>query len=106
MPTKSAVKTTIPRDPASVGPAVHPGVVLLEDFLKPLALTQKQAAKDLGTSTVRLNELVLGKRGITADTALRLSARFKTTAQFWMHMQANYDLKQALQARTRANREG
>ena len=63
----------------------HPGEILLEEFLKPLEMTQAAAAKTLGISTVRLNELVRGKRGVTADTALRLAQLFKTTPQFWMH---------------------
>ena len=77
------------------------GEVLLEEFLKPLAMTQAAAAQQLGMSAVRLNEIVKGKRGVTADTALRLAQLFKTTPQFWMHMQANVDLKAAM-ARRRA----
>jgi addiction module HigA family antidote len=99
MRTTSVARTTtesIPRDAASLGPAVHPGEILLEEFLKPLEMTQSAAAKTLGMSTVRLNELVRGKRGVTADTALRLAQLFKTTPQFWMHMQANFDLKSAI----------
>ena len=95
MRTRSAAKT-ITRDPAWLGPAVHPGEMLREEFLKPLGLTQVEAARELGMSVNRLNELVLGKRGVTADTALRLARRFKTTPQFWMHMQANFDLKAAM----------
>jgi antitoxin HigA-1 len=59
-------------------------------------MTQAAAAKTLGVSTVRLNELVRGKRGVTADTALRLAELFKTTPQFWMHVRANFDLKAAM----------
>lgn len=106
MRTTSAARTTassIPRDASSLGPAVHPGEILLEDFLRPLEMTQASAAQKLGMSTVRLNEIVRGKRGVTADTALRLAQLFKTTPQFWMHMQANYDLKAAM-ARRRAMR--
>jgi addiction module HigA family antidote len=73
--------------------------VLLEEFLRPLDMTQAAAAKALGMSTVRVNELVRGKRGVTADTALRLAQLFKTTPQFWMHMQANFDLKVAMARR-------
>ena len=62
-------------------------------------MTQAAAARALGTSTVRLNELVRGKRGVTADTALRLAQFFKTTPQFWMHMQANFDLSAAMTRR-------
>jgi len=86
----------IMRDPAWLGPTIHPGEMLLEEFLKPLGLTQSETARQLGMSVNRLNELVLGKRGITADTALRLARRFRTTPQFWMHLQADWDLHQAL----------
>lgn len=84
------------RDPAWLGPAIHPGEMLQEEFLKPLGLTQAEAARQLGMSLNRLNELVLGKRGVTADTALRLARRFKTTPQLWMHLQADWDLHEAL----------
>jgi len=94
MPTKSGART-ITRDPAWLGPAVHPGEILLEEFLKPLGLTQVELARQLGMSLNRLNELVLGKRGVTADTALRLARRFETTPQLWMHLQADWDLHQA-----------
>lgn len=107
MRTTSVAKTTterIPRNPASLGPAVHPGEILLEEFLKPLGLTQTAAAQRLGMSTVRVNELVRGKRGVTADTALRLANLLKTTPQFWMHMQANFDLKAAMTERGRTPR--
>ena len=99
MRTMSAARTTtesIRRDASSLGPAVHPGEILFEEFLKPLNMTQTAAAQKLGMSTVRLNEFVRGKRGVTADTALRLAHLFKTTPQFWMHMQANFDLKAAM----------
>ena len=95
MPTKSAARI-ITRDPAWLGPAVHPGEMLREEFLAPLGLTQVETARQLGMSVNRLNELVLGKRGVTADTALRLASRFKTTPQFWMHLQADWDLHQAM----------
>jgi addiction module HigA family antidote len=62
-----------------LGPAIHPGEILLEEFLKPLEMTQAAAAKTLEISTVRLNELVRSKRGVTADTALRLAQLFKST---------------------------
>jgi addiction module HigA family antidote len=70
--------------------------MLQEEFLKPLGLTQAEAARQLDMSLNRLNELVLGKRGVTADTALRLARRFKTTPQLWMHLQADWDLHEAL----------
>lgn len=98
---KSAAKM-ITRDAAWLGPAVHPGAMLLEEFLKPMGLTQSDAASQLGISLNRLNELVLGKRGITADTALRLARRFQTTPQLWMHLQADWDLHEALNKETAA----
>ncbi len=73
----------------------HPGQVLLEDYIKPLRLTQATLAKELGISTNRLNELVRGKRGITADTALRLADRFRTSPEFWMNLQSAYELTEA-----------
>jgi addiction module HigA family antidote len=70
--------------------------MLLEEFLKPLGLTQAEAARRLGMSLNRLNELVLGKRGVTANTTLRLARQFSTTPQLWMHLQADWDLHEAL----------
>jgi len=83
---------------------IHPGEILLEEFLKPLEMTQAAAAKALGMSQTRLalamevpprrvNEIVLGKRAITADTAVRLSRAFGTSAQFWLNLQTKYDLE-------------
>ena len=83
-------------------PPTHPGEVLLEEFLVPLGLTQAEAARRMGVSTNRLNELVLGKRGVTADTALRLAERFKTSPQVWMRLQADWDLHLALRKRPAA----
>jgi addiction module HigA family antidote len=70
--------------------------VSLEEYLKPLGIEQVEAARRLGISLNRLNEIVLGKRGITADTALRLSRFLKTSPQMWMHLQADWDLQQAV----------
>lgn len=95
MRTKSASKT-ITRDPDWLGPAIPPGEILLEEYLKPLGLGQLEAAQRLGISLNRLNEIVLGKRGITADTALRLAKLLKTSAQLWMRLQADWDLHQAI----------
>jgi antitoxin HigA-1 len=95
MPTKSSSKI-ITRDPNWLGPAISPGEILLEEYLKPLGLGQVDAARQLGISLNRLNEIVLGKRGITADTALRLSRLLKTSAQLWMRLQADWDLHQAI----------
>ena len=72
---------------------VHPGEVLLEDFLKPLGITQYRLAKEMKVYPRKINEIVHGKRGITADTALRLSHYFGTSAELWMNLQALYDLE-------------
>lgn len=100
MPTKSASKT-ITRDPNWLGPAISPGEILLEEYLKPLGLGQLEAAGQLGVSLNRLNEIVLGKRSITADTALRLARVLKTSPQLWMRLQADWDLHQAMRREAR-----
>lgn len=74
---------------------VHPGETLREDFLKPLGLTANRLAIELRVPVSRVNDIVRGKRAITADTALRLARYFGTTPQFWMNLQANYDLEVA-----------
>ena len=84
-----------------MGPAIPPGEILLEEYLKPLGIGQVEAARRLDISLNRLNEIVLGKRGITADTALRLSGLLKTSAQLWMRLQADWDLYQAVQRAAR-----
>jgi antitoxin HigA-1 len=71
---------------------VHPGEVLLEEFIKPMKLSQNRLAISIGVDTRRINEIVLGKRSITADTALRLSRFFDNSPQFWMGLQSQYDL--------------
>jgi addiction module HigA family antidote len=71
---------------------VHPGEVMLEEFLKPMGLSQNRLALDIGVSPRRINEIVLEKRRVSADTALRLARYFGTSAQFWMGLQAQYDL--------------
>lgn len=96
MPTKSASKT-ITRDPNWLGPAIPPGEIFREEYLKPLGVGQLEAARRLGISLNRLNEIVLGKRGITADTALRLGRFLKTSPQLWMRLQADWDLHLAIQ---------
>jgi antitoxin HigA-1 len=100
MPTKSASKI-ITRQPDWLGPAVAPGEILLEEYLKPLGLGQVAAARRLGISLNRLNEIVLGKRAITADTALRLGRFLKTSAQLWMRLQADWDLHRAVPRQSR-----
>ena len=76
-------------------PPVHPGEVLLEDFIKPLGLSQYRVAKDLGVPALRISEIVRGRRGVTADTALRLARYFGTSAAVWVRLQARYDLEMA-----------
>lgn len=80
---------------------VHPGEVLLEDFMKPLGLSQYRVAAGIGVSPMRISQIVRGKRAITADTALRLARYFDTTPGIWLRLQARYDLEVA-QARTAA----
>ncbi|MBE0448974.1 MAG: HigA family addiction module antidote protein [Actinobacteria bacterium] len=72
--------------------SVHPGEVLLEEFLKPMGLSQNRLAINISVPARRINEIVLGKRSITADTALRLARFFGTSAEFWLGLQAQYDL--------------
>ena len=79
-------------------PPTHAGEILLEEFLKPLNLTQVQAAEKMAISLNRLNELIRGKRGVTADTALRLAKLLKTTPEFWLNLQNAYDLYEARHA--------
>jgi addiction module HigA family antidote len=74
---------------------VHPGEVLFEEFLKPLAISQNQLGRDLGVSPRRINEIIHGKRSVTADTALRLSVYFGNSASFWLGLQMDYDLETA-----------
>jgi len=74
-------------------PPIHPGEILLEEFLKPLELSQYRFARDLSVPPRRINEIVHGHRGVTADTALRLARYFGTSARFWLNLQARYDLE-------------
>ena len=74
---------------------VHPGEVLLEDFMKPNGLTAYRVAKDIGVPALRINQIVKGERGISADTALRLARYFGTSAEVWVRMQARYELEMA-----------
>ena len=74
---------------------VHPGEILLEEFLTPLGISQNALARATDVPPRRINEIVLGKRGITADTALRLSRALGTSEAFWMGLQADYDLEEA-----------
>jgi addiction module HigA family antidote len=76
-------------------PPVHPGEVLLEDFMKPLGLSQYRLAKDIGVPALRISQIVRGQRSITADTALRLARYFGTSPDVWLRLQATYDLEVA-----------
>lgn len=75
----------------------HPGRILYEQFMKPAGLSQNALARELGVPPRRVNEIILGKRGITADTALRLAKHFGNAPQFWMALQADFDLQLAQQ---------
>ena len=74
---------------------IPPGEILLEEFMKPLGLSQNRLARDIDVPPGRINEIVKGKRSITADTALRLGKYFGTTAEMWMNLQSEYDLRLA-----------
>ena len=76
-------------------PNVHPGEVLLEEFLKPMGLSQNALARAVGVPPRRINEIVLGKRGVSADTAVRLARALRTSERFWLGLQADYDLEEA-----------
>ena len=76
-------------------PNIHPGEVLMEEFLKPMEISQNRLARAMAVSPRRINEIVHGKRAITSDTAIRLSLALGTSEQFWMGLQADYDLEEA-----------
>jgi addiction module HigA family antidote len=81
------------KDPA-LNP-VHPGEILLEDFLKPLRISQYRLAREIHVPARRVNEIALRRRGVSADTALRFGRYFNTTPQFWLNLQTHYELDQA-----------
>src|SRR4030065_2175806 len=90
-------------------PPIHPGEILMEEFLKPLNISQYKLAKDINVPARRINEIVHGKRSITADTALRLSRYFKLSERFWLNLQVRYDLevqKDKLNGRIEAEGKG
>jgi antitoxin HigA-1 len=101
MPTRSRAKITIDA-PKSVltlkRPPTHPGEVLLEEYLKPAELTQVEAARRMSIPLNRLNEIIRGKRGVSADTALRLAKLLHTSAEIWLGLQNDWDLWHAAQA--------
>ena len=76
----------------------HPGRILHEQFMKPAGLSQNALAREIGVPPRRINEIILGKRGISADTALRLAKRFGNAPRFWMELQADFDLEEARQS--------
>jgi len=76
-------------------PNIHPGEILLEEFLLPMEISQNALARATGVPPRRINEIVLGKRGVTADTALRLAKAFGTSEGFWLGLQADYDLEES-----------
>ena len=80
----------------------HPGEILLEEFLQPMEMTQTAFAEKVGWTRARLNELIRGKRGVTADAALDLAKALRTSAKLWMNLQATYDLDQARRRRNAA----
>ena len=73
-------------------PPIHPGEILFEEFLKPMSISQNQLGRDLGVSPRRVNEIIHGKRSVTANTALRLARYFGNSPQFWLGLQMDYDL--------------
>ena len=80
-------------------PPVHPGEILLEEYLKPLGISQNKLGRDLNVPPQRINDIVRGQRAVTVDTALRLARYFHTTPQFWLNLQARYDLEIAQETR-------
>ena len=79
-------------------PPIHPGEILATEFLEPMNVSQYRLAKDIGVTARRINEIVHGRRSITADTALRLGRFFGMEAQFWLNLQTHYDMEVALEA--------
>lgn len=76
---------------------VHPGEILMEEFIRPLGVSQAQVAKAIGVPPIRINQIVRGKRSITADTALRLARCFDTSPQLWTNLQSRYDLETSME---------
>jgi addiction module HigA family antidote len=74
---------------------IHPGEILLEDFMKPLGITQYRLAKDIGVTSIRISQIIHGQRAITVDTAMRLARYFGTSAAVWLRLQVRYELESA-----------
>ena|SRR5579859_3029721 len=85
----------MPKRNDSLLPAIHPGEILLEEFMKPLELSINRVGRDLRVPVTRIAEIVHGRRGVSSDTALRLARYFGTTPEFWMNLQSAYDLEVA-----------
>ena len=96
--SRSSTITTERHETAARMAPVHPGEILLEDFLGPMGISQYRLAKALGVPPQRVHDLVHGRRALTADTALRLARAFDMEARFWMNLQARYDLDRAADA--------
>jgi len=79
-------------------PPIHPGEILLEEFLKPMEISQYRLAKDIGVPPMRISKIIRGQRGISADTALRLARYFGMSVDFWMGIQAHYEIESAKMA--------
>jgi addiction module HigA family antidote len=90
------MRSTAPRTPAKL-PNIHPGTVLQEEFLQPMGITAYRLAKDIGIPQTRVSQIIKGERRVTADTALRLSRYFGNSAKFWLGLQDDFDLEEALQ---------
>lgn len=93
MTSKSAITTKRKSNARRAHSPVHPGEILAEEFLAPLGISQYRIAKDISVPARRINEIVHGLRGISADTALRLARYFGTSDKFWMNLQAHFDLE-------------
>jgi antitoxin HigA-1 len=85
---------------------IPPGEILLEEFMRPYRLSQNKLARDLDVPVARVNDIIHARRGISADTALRLAAYFRTSAEFWLNLQTRYDLKMAQRSVGKAIRKG
>lgn len=83
-------------------PNIHPGEILFEEFLKPMEISQNRLARAMGVPPRRINEIVHGKRAVTADTAIRLALALGTSEQFWMGLQADFDLEEARKSAEKA----
>lgn len=87
------MSNSLPTTEANMIEPIHPGEILLEDFINGFGITQNKLAVSIGVPPRRINEIVHGKRGITADTAIRLARYFGTSEEFWMNLQSNYELR-------------